>query len=54
MEDLLLDYPTDMLAIKFGEMGYFNVGDLTAQRDFKYRVFPHWNPNMPLYRFVLL
>lgn len=47
-EDILLDHPTDMLALKFAHDAYFYMGAQTPMRDSVARVLPHWKPHMPL------
>ena len=49
-EEILLDHPTDMLALKFAHDSYFYLGQQRQMRDSIERVFPHWNASMPLYR----
>lgn len=50
-EDILVDHPTDMLALKFAHDGYFYMGAQTQMRDSVVRVLPHWKPHMPLSRY---
>ncbi|KAM9853913.1 tetratricopeptide repeat protein 38 [Aulostomus maculatus] len=47
-EDILVDHPTDLLALKFAHDGYFYVGAQTQMRDSVARVLPHWKPHLPL------
>uniref|UniRef100_A0A3Q1G6R1 Tetratricopeptide repeat protein 38 n=1 Tax=Acanthochromis polyacanthus TaxID=80966 RepID=A0A3Q1G6R1_9TELE len=47
-EDILVDHPTDMLALKFSHDGYFYMGAQTPMRDSVARVLPYWKPHMPL------
>ncbi|XP_034444199.1 tetratricopeptide repeat protein 38 [Hippoglossus hippoglossus] len=47
-EDILVDHPTDMLALKFAHDGYFYLGAKTQLRDSVARVLPHWKPHIPL------
>uniref|UniRef100_A0A669ER49 Tetratricopeptide repeat protein 38 n=1 Tax=Oreochromis niloticus TaxID=8128 RepID=A0A669ER49_ORENI len=47
-EDILLDHPTDMLALKFAHDTYFYMGAQMPMRDSVARVLPHWKPHMPL------
>ncbi|XP_070763588.1 tetratricopeptide repeat protein 38 [Enoplosus armatus] len=47
-EDILVDHPTDMLALKFAHDAYFYMGEQTQMRDSVARVLPHWKPHMPL------
>ncbi|XP_042351410.1 tetratricopeptide repeat protein 38 isoform X2 [Plectropomus leopardus] len=47
-EDILVDHPTDMLALKFAHDAYFYSGAQIQMRDSVARVLPHWKPHMPL------
>ncbi|KAJ0069497.1 hypothetical protein NL108_008260, partial [Boleophthalmus pectinirostris] len=47
-EDILLDHPTDLLALKFAHDAYFYMGAQTPMRDSVARVLPHWKPHMPM------
>ncbi|XP_041651555.1 tetratricopeptide repeat protein 38 [Cheilinus undulatus] len=47
-EDILVDYPTDMLALKFSHDAYFYIGAQNKLRDSVARVLPYWKPHMPL------
>ncbi|XP_044049993.1 tetratricopeptide repeat protein 38 isoform X2 [Siniperca chuatsi] len=47
-EDILVDHPTDMLALKFAHDAYFYMGAQTQMRNSVARVLPHWKPHMPL------
>ncbi|KAK2841986.1 hypothetical protein Q5P01_012186 [Channa striata] len=47
-EDILVDHPTDMLALKFAHDAYFYMGAQTQMRDSVIRVLPHWKPHTPL------
>lgn len=49
-EDILVDHPTDMLALKFAHDSYFYQGAQVAMRDSVARVLPYWKPHIPLYR----
>ncbi len=51
-EGILVDHPTDMLALKFAHDGFFYLGKQTEMRDSVARVLPHWKPHMPFYRQV--
>uniref|UniRef100_A0AAQ5XJ14 Tetratricopeptide repeat protein 38 n=1 Tax=Amphiprion ocellaris TaxID=80972 RepID=A0AAQ5XJ14_AMPOC len=58
-EDILVDHPTDLLALKFSHDAYFYMGAQTPMRDSVARVLPYWKPHMPfclkgLYSFGLL
>uniref|UniRef100_A0A8C6SYQ8 Tetratricopeptide repeat protein 38 n=1 Tax=Neogobius melanostomus TaxID=47308 RepID=A0A8C6SYQ8_9GOBI len=48
-EEILLDHPTDLLALKFAHDAYFYMGAQTPMRDSVARVLPHWKPHMPIY-----
>lgn len=52
-EDIVVDHPTDMLAIKFAHDIHFYLGKQTEMRDSIARVLPSWNKAIPLYRFFL-
>jgi tetratricopeptide (TPR) repeat protein len=52
-EDILLDYPTDALALRFAQDTYFYLGHSAAIRDSIARVLPNWDPESPNYGFVL-
>jgi hypothetical protein len=52
-EDILLDYPTDALALRFVHDTYFYLGHSAAIRDSTARVLPNWDPESPNYSFVL-
>ncbi|KAL0968500.1 hypothetical protein UPYG_G00267690 [Umbra pygmaea] len=47
-EEILLEHPTDLLALKFAHDGFFYLGAQTQMRDSVARVLPHWKPQMPL------
>ncbi|XP_070686372.1 tetratricopeptide repeat protein 38 [Pempheris klunzingeri] len=47
-EDILVDYPTDLLALKFAHDAYFYMGAQSQLRDSVARVLPYWKPHMPL------
>ncbi|CAH1232052.1 tetratricopeptide repeat protein 38-like [Branchiostoma lanceolatum] len=51
-ENILLDNPTDMLAVKFAQMSYFALGERVQMRDSVLRVIPSWKPTMPLYGYL--
>ncbi|MED6264241.1 Tetratricopeptide repeat protein 38 [Characodon lateralis] len=52
-EEILLDHPTDMLALKFAHDTYFYMGAQLPMRDSVARVLPHWKPHMPLFRYLM-
>ncbi|CAL1596040.1 unnamed protein product [Knipowitschia caucasica] len=47
-EDILLDHPTDLLALKFAHDAYFYMGAQTRMRDSVARVLPHWKRHTPM------
>lgn len=49
-EDILLDHPTDLLALKFAHDAYFYMGAQIPMRDSVARVLPFWKPHMPMSR----
>ncbi|KAM8892785.1 tetratricopeptide repeat protein 38 [Spinachia spinachia] len=51
-EDILVDHPTDMLALKFSHDGYFYIGAKDHLRDSVARVLPHWKPHMPFFSYL--
>ncbi|XP_035257368.1 tetratricopeptide repeat protein 38 [Anguilla anguilla] len=51
-DEILLEHPTDMLAVKFAHDGYFYLGRQAQLRDSVARVLPHWTPQMPLYSYL--
>uniref|UniRef100_A0A8C9SW89 Tetratricopeptide repeat protein 38 n=1 Tax=Scleropages formosus TaxID=113540 RepID=A0A8C9SW89_SCLFO len=51
-EEILLEHPTDLLALKFAHDGYFYLGYQVQMRDSVARVLPHWKPHMPLYSYL--
>ncbi|KAJ8249869.1 hypothetical protein COCON_G00230850 [Conger conger] len=51
-EEILLDHPRDMLAIKLAHDGYFYLGQQTPMRDSLARVLHHWTPQIPLYSYL--
>ncbi|XP_014341209.1 tetratricopeptide repeat protein 38 [Latimeria chalumnae] len=51
-EKILLDHPTDMLALKFAHDSYFYLGYQQQMRDSIARVLPHWTPQIPLYGYL--
>jgi tetratricopeptide (TPR) repeat protein len=52
-EDILLDHPTDALALRFAHDTYFYLGHSMSIRDSVARVFPTWDAGRPLYNYVL-
>ncbi|XP_076412623.1 tetratricopeptide repeat protein 38-like [Peromyscus maniculatus bairdii] len=51
-EQILLDYPTDILALRFAHDAYFYLGQQEQMRDSVARVYPFWKPNVPLNSYV--
>ncbi|XP_023650041.1 tetratricopeptide repeat protein 38-like isoform X2 [Paramormyrops kingsleyae] len=51
-DEILVSYPTDMLAIKFAQVNLFFLGYKTQMRDTLAHVLPHWKPHMPLYSYL--
>lgn len=49
-EDILIEHPTDMFAVKMAHDSYFYLGYQAQMRDSIARVLPHWNEKKPLYR----
>ncbi|KAL5013448.1 hypothetical protein ScPMuIL_007718 [Solemya velum] len=52
-ENILMDHPLDLLALKFCHDSYFYLGYQPQMRDSVARVLPHWKPTMPLYGYLL-
>lgn len=52
-EDILSDYPTDMLALKFAHDNYFYFGQQSELRDSIARVMPSWKSDIPLYGYLM-
>ncbi len=52
-EDILVDWPTDALALRLVQDAYFFLGMSNAIRNSVARVTPTWDPDNPLYGFVL-
>ncbi|XP_013418392.1 tetratricopeptide repeat protein 38 isoform X3 [Lingula anatina] len=51
-EDILLDHPTDLLALKMAADTYFFNGMKPEMRDSVSRVLPSWKPSIPLYGYL--
>ncbi|XP_027035594.1 tetratricopeptide repeat protein 38-like isoform X2 [Pocillopora damicornis] len=51
-EDVLVENPTDMLALKMAHDSYFYLGYQPQIRDSIARVMPKWKENMPLYGYL--
>ena len=52
-EDILVDHPTDALALRFAHDSYFYLGHSLSIRDSVARVLPFWDRASPNYGFVL-
>ena len=52
-EDILVEYPHDILAFRLAHMMHFFLGDLEQMRDSTARVMPRWSEDVPGYGFVL-
>ncbi len=52
-EQILVDYPHDLLALRIAHTMHFFLGDLDLMRDSMARVMPRWNEDVPGYGFVL-
>ncbi|XP_070533335.1 tetratricopeptide repeat protein 38-like [Ptychodera flava] len=52
-EEVLVQYPTDMLALKFAHDSYFYMGYSAQIRDSIARVMPHWKKDTPLYGYLM-
>ncbi|CAG5126771.1 unnamed protein product, partial [Candidula unifasciata] len=52
-EDILLEHPHDILALKFAHDTYFYLGHSYQIRDSIARVLPYWKRTHPLYGYVL-
>jgi len=53
LEDILLEYPQDIMALKLAHYLHFYMGDVAAHRDSVARVMPAWTPALPGYASVL-
>jgi hypothetical protein len=47
-EEILLDYPTDLLALKMANITYFYLGDSKQLRDSPARILPIWETKRTL------
>jgi len=52
-EEILVDHPTDALALRLAQDGYFFLGTSAALRDSVARVWPEWRADDPLTSFVM-
>ena len=51
-EQILLEHPTDMMAIKFSQSCYFYMGESAQMRDSVARVMPLWKKEIPLQSYL--
>lgn len=51
-EQILIQYPTDLLALKFAHDAYFYLGYQAQMRDSIARVIPFWKASQPLYNYL--
>uniref|UniRef100_A0A914UUI7 Tetratricopeptide repeat protein 38 n=1 Tax=Plectus sambesii TaxID=2011161 RepID=A0A914UUI7_9BILA len=51
-ECILNEHPTDLLALKFVQDGYFYLGDKVGIRDSVGRVLPKWKSDLPGYSYL--
>lgn len=51
-EDILVEHPLDVLALKFAHDTYFYLGNSCQIRDSIARVLPQWKPTVPLYGYL--
>ncbi len=52
-DDILIDHPLDILAMRLAHTMHFFLGDLARMRDSMARVMPRWSEDVPGYGFVL-
>ncbi|PPR62093.1 MAG: hypothetical protein CFH10_00935 [Alphaproteobacteria bacterium MarineAlpha4_Bin2] len=52
-EQILVDYPHDILALRIAHTIHFYLGDLDLMRDSMARVMPRWDEGVPGYGYVL-
>ncbi len=52
-DDILIDHPHDILALRLAHTMHFFLGDLARMRDSMARVMPRWSEDVPGYGFVL-
>ncbi len=52
-EDILIDHPTDLLALRLAHSLHFDLGQSQGLRDSVARVLPAWDADMPGYGYVL-
>ena len=49
-QEIMVQHPQDMLAIKLAHDAYYYMGYQTQMRDSIARALSFWKPEMPLYR----
>ena len=52
-DEILLDHPHDILAMRLAHTMHFFIGDLAAMADSMARLMPRWDESLPGYGFVL-
>ncbi|MCH7929258.1 MAG: tetratricopeptide repeat protein [Proteobacteria bacterium] len=52
-DDILVDHPTDLLALRLAHGFYFDLGDRQNLRDSAARALPAWDADLPGYGYVL-
>lgn len=52
-DEILLDHPHDILAMRLAHTMHFFLGDLAQMRDSMARIMPSWGEDLPGYGFVL-
>jgi len=51
--DILMDHPRDVLALRLGHFTHFYMGDSAGMRDAVQRALPYWSEEHPAYGYVL-
>ena len=51
-EEILVENPTDLMALKFAHDIYFYTGSHTRMRDSVARVLPYWKPTQSMYNYL--
>ncbi|KHJ90708.1 tetratricopeptide repeat protein [Oesophagostomum dentatum] len=51
-EEILAEYPTDMMALKFAQDGYFFIGDINGKRNSVQAVLPKYKGTEPCYSYL--
>jgi len=52
-DDILMDHPCDVLAMRLGHFTHFYMGNSAGMRDSVQRVLPYWSDEHPAYGYVL-